>query len=269
MTWTELELRWVLLGLGLLVVLGVFLGGLIKSRFRPSETPRSEPVVWPEDPETSIPVSEPVQPQDGFAASLEEGGASPEAVVDDTHPGSDAGKQSGEPQFGEPRPDEPRPDEPQSDEPQTAPGTADPVADTERVVSLRLVPGEGERLDAERTVQALREAGLQHGPYEIFHYCEDRNVLESGFSVANLVEPGSFDLSNISGTALPGITFFMVLPGSRDPVERFDKMVGIARELCQSLDARLLDELGNSWSIQGERYLREELIEYRRRHSGI
>ena len=259
MTWSELELRWILLGLGLLVVLGVFLEGLVKSRSRPSETPRSEPTVWPEEPETSVPASGLVQSQDGFATSLEEGGGPPDAVANDTRSGSDADEQS----------DAPQPDEPQSDEPQPASGTADPVAVTERVVSLRLIPGEGERLDAERTVRALREAGLQHGPYEIFHYCEDRNVPESGFSVANLVEPGAFDLSNIPGTTLPGITFFMVLPGSRDPVERFDKMIGIARDLCQSLDARLLDELGNSWSIQGERYLREELIEYRRRHSGI
>ena len=253
MTWSELELRWVLLGLGLLVVLGVFLGGLIKSRFRPSETPRSEPVVWPEEPEISVPATESAHALEGFPAGFEGGGGSPEAAVDDIRSGSDADEQPGEPQ---------------PDEPQAAPGTADPVPETERVVSLRLIPGEGERLDAERTVRALREAGLQHGPFEIFHYCEDRNVPESGFSVANLVEPGSFDLSNIPGNTLPGITFFMVLPGSRDPVERFDKMAGIARDLCQSLDARLLDELGNSWSIQGERYLREELIDYRRRHSG-
>lgn len=254
MTWSELELRWILLGLGLLVVLGVFLGGLLKSRSRPSDPPRSEPVFWPEEPETSVPATEPVQSQNFFAASLEEEGGSPEAAVDDIRSDSDTGEQ---------------PDEPQPDEPQTAPGSDDPVEDSERVVSLRLIPGEGERLDAERTVRALREAGLQHGPYEIFHYCEDRNVPESGFSVANLVEPGSFDLSNIPGTALPGITFFMVLPGSRDPIERFDKMIGMARELCQSLDAHLLDELGNSWSVQGERYLREKLIEYRRRHAGI
>lgn len=263
MTWSELELRWVLLGLGLLVVLGVFLGGLIKSRSRPSDSPRSDPEFWPKESEISAPATGPVQSQEVFAASLEEGGGLPGAAVDDIRSGSDADEQPDEPQ-----PDEPQPDEPQPDEPQVAPGTDDPVADTERVVSLRLIPGEGERLDAERTVQALREAGLQYGPYEIFHYCEDRNVPESGFSVANLVEPGSFDLSNILGTTLLGITFFMVLPGSRDPVERFDKMIGMARDLCQSLDARLLDELGNSWSIQGERYLREELIEYRRRHFG-
>ena len=253
MTWSELELRWILLGLGLLVVLGVFIGGLIKSRSRPSETSRSDPVFWPEEPDTSVTATGSVQSQEGFVPGFEGGGGSPEAAVDETRSGSHADEQ---------------PDEPQPVEPQIAPGTDDPVADTERVVSLRLIPGEGERLDAERTVRALREAGLQHGPYGIFHYCEDRNVPESGFSVANLVEPGSFDLSNISGTTLPGITFFMVLPGSRDPVERFDKMIGMARDLCRSLDARLLDELGNSWSIQGERYLREELIEYRRRHSG-
>lgn len=254
MTWSELELRWVLLGLGLLVVLGVFLGGLIKSRFRPSETPRSEPEFWPEESRISVPETGSVQSRDGFAAGFEERGGSFESAVHDTRYGGDADEQPGEPQ---------------PDESQVAPGTADPVAETERVVSLRLIPGEGGRLDAERTVRALRDAGLQHGPYEIFHYCEDRNVPESGFSVANLVEPGSFELSNAPGTALPGITFFMALPGSRDPVERFDKMIGVARDLCQSLDARLLDGSGNSWSIQGERYLREELIGYRRRQSGI
>ena len=269
MTWSELELRWVLLGLGLLVVLGVFLGGLIKPRSEPSDPPRSDPEAWPEEPRTSVPATEPVQPQGGFAGGFEEGGCSPEVAVGDTRSDSDADWQLDEPRPDEPQADERQPDEPQPDEPQAATGADAPAADTERVVSLRLIPGEGGRLDAERTVRALREAGLQHGPYGIFHYCEDRNVPESGFSVANLVEPGSFDLSNIAGTTLPGITFFMVLPGSRDPVERFDKMIGIAHDFCQSLDARLLDESANSWSIQRERHLREELIEYRRRYSGL
>ena len=248
MIWSELELRWVLLGLGLLVVLGVFLGGLLKPRSRASETPRSEPESWPEEPEAVVAVAESTQLPDGVNATTEAGVGS-----------------SGAAAYGMPSAgfyDE------SAGGPQDAPGTAHAVADTERVVSLRLLPREGEDLDAERTVRALREVGLQHGPFDIFHYCEDRNVPESGFSVANLVEPGSFDLSNLAGSTLPGMTLFLVLPGSRNPVERFDKMVDIARELCQSLDAELFDELGNSWSIQSERYLREELIEYRLRPFG-
>ena len=254
MVWSELELRWVLLGLGLLVVLGVFLGGLIKSRFRAPETPLSEPQVWPPESESpvpatepSVPATEPVQPQEGFAPSFEAEDGAPGADEEEVLPEGDSG------------------DHP--DEGEVATGSAGAGSDTERVVSLRLIPREGEELDAERTVRALRVAGLQHGPYEIFHYCEDRNAPDSGFSVANLVEPGSFDLSSIPDSTLPGVTFFMVLPGSRDPVERFDTMIGIARDLCQSLDARLLDELGNSWTIQRERFLREELTEYRRRQA--
>ena len=246
MIWSELELRWVLLGLGLLVVLGVFLGGLLKSRSRPSETARSEPDFWPEEPEAAVSVTESTQLPDGVTVTTEAGIGVPEFDLPSAGDYDEG--------FGEP---------------QDAPGTAHVAAATERVVSLRLIPLEGEQLDAERTVRALREVGLQHGPFDIFHYCEDRNVPESGFSVANLIEPGSFDLSDLVDSTLPGVTFFLVLPGSRDPVERFDKMIDIARELCQTLDAELFDELGSLWSIQSERFVREELIEYKRRQFRI
>ena len=249
MIWSELELRWVLLGLGLLVILAVFLGGVIKGRSRASESPRSEPEIWPEEPGAASPVAESPEFEEGLTATIETAGESPGDAEHDIPFPVDA-------------------DEQPAESPETS-GTAHSAADAGRVVSLRLIPREGEHLDAERTVRALREAGLQHGPYEIFHYCVDRNAPESGFSVANLVEPGTFDLSSVAGSQLPGMTFFLILPGSRDPVERFDRMVGIARELCQSLDAQLRDELGDAWTIQSERYLREELIEYRRRQSGI
>ena len=55
----------------------------------------------------------------------------------------------------------------------------------------------------------------------------------------------------------------MVLPGAGDPVARFDAMVETARGLSVELSADLFDERGSSWSSQRERYLREEIIEYR------
>jgi FtsZ-interacting cell division protein ZipA len=39
-------------------------------------------------------------------------------------------------------------------------------------------------------------------------------------------------------------------------------MMTAARELSKSLDAELLDETGSTLSIQRERYLREEIIQY-------
>jgi cell division protein ZipA len=129
----------------------------------------------------------------------------------------------------------------------------------DRIVALRLIP-RTEELPAERAVTALRNAGLEHGRYAIFHRQLGAN--REGFSVASLTEPGSFDVDHLGGT-IAGLSFFVVLPGSGDPVARFDAMVETARALSVELAADLFDERGSSWSSQRERYLREELIEYR------
>ena len=130
----------------------------------------------------------------------------------------------------------------------------------DRIVALRLIP-RTEELPAERAVTALRNAGLEHGRYAIFHRQLGTN--REGFSVASLTEPGSFDVDNLGAGTIAGLSFFVVLPGSGDPVARFDAMVETARALSVELAADLFDERGSSWSSQRERYLREELIEYR------
>ena len=110
---------------------------------------------------------------------------------------------------------------------------------------------------------ALRAAGLQHGRFGIFHRRSADGVDEALFSVASLTEPGSFNLANLSETTIAGLSFFIVLPGDSDPVARFDTMIETARALAVELDAELHDERGSSWSVQRERYVREEIIEYR------
>ncbi len=130
----------------------------------------------------------------------------------------------------------------------------------DRIVTLRLIP-RGAELATERAVVALRNAGLEHGRYSIFHRQLGTN--REGFSVASLTEPGSFDLDHLGESTIAGLSFFVVLPGKGDPVARFDAMVETARALSVELTADLFDERGSSWSSQRERYLREELIEYR------
>lgn len=136
----------------------------------------------------------------------------------------------------------------------------------DRIITVRFVP-KGNLLSAEKVVLALRGAGLQHGRYGIFHRLSEDDGRATLFSVASLTEPGSFDLTSLGKTTIPGMSFFMVLPGDGDPVARFDMMVGTARSLAHDLDAELHDERGSSWSIQRERYVREEIIEYRHQHA--
>jgi cell division protein ZipA len=165
-------------------------------------------------------------------------------------------QQRTEPSIGEPPP-APAVEPPSLVETVSEEERAHPLPD--RIVALRLVP-RGDELLTERAVDALRNAGLEHGRYSIFHRQMGTN--REGFSVASLTEPGSFDLDRLD-TTIAGLSFFVVLPGSGDPVARFDAMVETARRLSVELAADLFDERGSSWSSQRERYLREELIEYR------
>ena len=103
---------------------------------------------------------------------------------------------------------------------------------------------------------------MRHGQFGIFHRHDGNDEDKVIFSAASLVEPGSFDLANIKDQEIPGISLFMVLPGPVDGAAGFDLMMTAARALSQSLNAELLDESGSTLSIQRERYLREEIIQY-------
>ena len=137
------------------------------------------------------------------------------------------------------------------------------VADVpQKIVTLRLIGHEKKPFKGDELVLSLRGIGLRHGKFGIFHRYDGNDETKTIFSAASLVEPGSFDLANIAEQQIPGISLFMVLPGPVDCVESFDLMIAAARALSQSLDGELLDESGSTLSIQRERYLREEVIQF-------
>lgn len=130
-----------------------------------------------------------------------------------------------------------------------------------KVITVRMMAREQSGFQAEELILALREAGLRHGQFGIFHKLDDVDDLP-GFSVASLVEPGSFDLTRIKTDYYPGVSIFMSLPSSRDGVAVFDEMLATSRSLAKKMDGDLLDEHGSTLSIQRERYIREEVIQF-------
>jgi len=142
------------------------------------------------------------------------------------------------------------------------------AADTpQKIVTVRIVAREKKSFPGDELVLSMRGIGLRHGKFGIFHRYDGSDESKTIFSAASLVEPGSFDLQNIKGQEIPGISLFMVLPGPVDSTEAFDSMMAAARTLTQSLNGELLDESGSTLSIQRERYLREEIIQFQ--HSSL
>jgi len=132
----------------------------------------------------------------------------------------------------------------------------------QKIVTLRLIGHEKKPFQGDELILSMRGIGLRHGKFGIFHRYDGNDESRTIFSAASLVEPGSFDLTNIKDQQIPGISLFLILPGPVDNVEAFDMMMAAARALAQSLDGELLDESGSTLSIQRERYLREEIIQF-------
>jgi cell division protein ZipA len=132
-----------------------------------------------------------------------------------------------------------------------------------KIVTVRLMAKDKDSFPAEKLILLFRELGLQHGEFGIFHRMPDSDPGRAYFSVANLVEPGSFDLTKLKSDAYPGVSLFMVLPvAGVEGVSIFDDMLQTARTLAQRMDGELLDEQGSRLSVQRERYMREEVISF-------
>lgn len=265
------ELRWALLLLGVIVILAVYVYTRRQGReddVAEGDTAnpgagRADPMIrgedlWGDDEQPLT--STRVEPGLRGDASL--------ATDEEEEPALSLDKPPGEPDTGidHAGPVEGSAVNPGLNQPAGAPGGDGPTIDPEKIVAMRVAAREGQTIEAEALVLKLREQGLRHGRFSIFHRHADEGSGPPLFSVASMTEPGSFDLTTLRETRLPGVTLFMVLPGPGDPVASFEAMVATARAIAGALDGEVLDESGSTWSVQRERYVREELIQYRLQH---
>jgi len=136
----------------------------------------------------------------------------------------------------------------------------------QKIVTLRLVARNRGSFRGDELVLSMRGIGLRRGKFGIFHRFDGDDESDVIFSAASLVEPGHFDIENIKEQEFPGISLFLVLPGPIEGVDAFDLMIAAARTLATSLDGELVDESGSTLSIQRERYMREEIVQFEHSH---
>jgi cell division protein ZipA len=134
-----------------------------------------------------------------------------------------------------------------------------------KIVTIRMLSRRTAPFPAEELVLALRDAGLRHGRHGIFHYFPTAEEETPLFSVASLTEPGSFDLTRLRTDVYQGVSLFLELPATIEGVAAFDAMVNTGRAIAKRLDGNLVDEHGSTLSVQRERYLREEVMEFQHR----
>jgi cell division protein ZipA len=113
---------------------------------------------------------------------------------------------------------------------------------------------------------AARSCGLIHGYMRIYNrHPDDRTDKAPIFGLANMMEPGSFDVEQLDDIGTSGLTVFMALPGPGKALASFNDMLETARSIAESLGGDLQDESRSSLSIQRVENIREELREYERK----
>jgi cell division protein ZipA len=103
------------------------------------------------------------------------------------------------------------------------------------IVVLYILAKPNKQLVGSQVNSSAQAMGLSFGEMNIFHYRKDnRNV----FSLANMLEPGSFDASTIHDLKTTGLTVFMQIQGD-DPLDDLTEMLQRSYQLAGLLDARL------------------------------
>ena len=129
----------------------------------------------------------------------------------------------------------------------------------EKIVTVNVMAPKGQVFFGDDLKSVFDSHHYKFGKMSIYHCRHDGNKV---FSIANVVQPGSFDEATIDTFETPGITLFMRLPVALDADVAFDFLMREATELAEELGGVLKDEDRSTLSKQTIQHMREEIQQY-------
>ena len=136
----------------------------------------------------------------------------------------------------------------------------------EEVIVINVFSPENNPFVGVELLQLVLNCGMRYGEMDIFHRHEDgfdRGKIQ--FSMANAVEPGTFNIDSMGEKTFPGVSFFMGLPGPKNSMMAFDFMLETAQAIVRNLGGELKDERRNVMSEQAISHSRQRIRDFERR----
>ena len=122
----------------------------------------------------------------------------------------------------------------------------------------------GEPFPGQALLEILLEAGMTFGSMDIFHRQAGSEVQ---FSLANAVEPGTFDVTSMNNFTTPGVTLFIRVHELGDPVRALDDMLVVADAIALELGGEVRDETRSVMTPQTIEHCRQSIREFQFKHS--
>lgn len=136
---------------------------------------------------------------------------------------------------------------------------SDPVAD---VIVIWVLAKDGRAFDGENLLRVFKANGLSYAG-NVFRKL-DPNTRRQLFSVANGVEPGTFDLSDMATLSTPRVVFLLRLAALKDPAPAFEDMLDAAQDVAATLNGEIKDERKSDFSIQTIEHCRQRIRDFKR-----
>lgn len=134
----------------------------------------------------------------------------------------------------------------------------------DKMLVLHLVAGEVP-FAGQKLIETLLEVGMTFGDMDIFHYSDARG--QRIFSLANAVEPGTFDMAKIDSFSTQGLTLFMFFDEPEDPLMAFELVIDVATRLASQLAGELADENRSALTVPVLEALRQKIRDHVRNQS--
>lgn len=134
------------------------------------------------------------------------------------------------------------------------------------VIVIHAMAGPDQQFDGGALRDVALANNLRYGSQKIFHRHDDAdgagNVL---FSMANTVNPGTFELDAMDDFATPGVTFMMILQDNDDPMAAFELMLETVYAVNAALGGELKDEQRSALTRQTAEHYRQRIMDFNRR----
>ncbi|MDX3774442.1 cell division protein ZipA [Chromatiaceae bacterium AAb-1] len=133
------------------------------------------------------------------------------------------------------------------------------------VLILYVLLPEHKEMKGSDLLSALLPLGFKYGDMDIFHrHLDSAGSGDVLFSLANMFNPGTFDIENMDKVTTRGLSLFMTLPGPGEALQNFNLMHNAAKKLAEEFGGQVLDGQRSVLTVQTVRHYVDKIREFQR-----
>ena len=131
-------------------------------------------------------------------------------------------------------------------------------AEQPAIIQLGIVAKQDRSFKGSDLLAAFSKVGLEYGAMQIFERLNENQRVD--FSVASMVEPGTFPADDLESFSSPGLAFFMQPGEMDDAVAVYDDLIETLQLLAIELDGEVWDSQRKPLTEQAIEALRQKLL---------